>query len=72
MILFTKRKNLEGFIAPKLFNTGLKLNNQGVILDSKWNWKSYIDNRIQKTSRAYWQGHRAIEKTWGLKPKVVY
>jgi hypothetical protein len=72
MILFTKRKNLEGFIAPKLFNTGLKLNNQGVILDSKWNWKSYIDNRIQKTSRAYWQSHRAIEKTWGLKPKVVY
>jgi hypothetical protein len=28
MRLFTIRRNFEGFVAPKLFNTKLKLNNQ--------------------------------------------
>jgi hypothetical protein len=57
MVLFTKRRNLEGFFAPKLFDTELILNNQvkylGVILDSKLNWKFHIDNRIRKASIAY-------------------
>jgi hypothetical protein len=41
MVFFTKRRNLEGFFAPRLFDTELILNNQvkylGVILDSKLN-----------------------------------
>jgi hypothetical protein len=76
MVLFTKRRNLEIFFAPRLFDTELTLNNQvkylGVILDSKLNWKFHIDNRIRKTSIVYWQDRRAIGKTWGLKPKVMY
>jgi hypothetical protein len=75
MVLFTKR-NLEGFFALKLFDTEQILNNQvkylGVILDSKLSWKFHIDNRTQKASIAYWQCRRAIGKTSGLKPKVVY
>jgi hypothetical protein len=73
-----KRRNLEGFFAPRprLFDTELILNNQvkylGVILDSKLNLKFHIDNRIRKASIVYWQYRRAIGKTWGLKPKVVY
>jgi hypothetical protein len=59
MVLFTKRRNLEGFFAPRLFDTELILNNQvkylGVILDSNLNWKFHIDNRIRKVSIAYWQ-----------------
>jgi hypothetical protein len=41
MVLFTKRRNLEGFLTPNLFDTELILNNQvkylGVILGSKLN-----------------------------------
>jgi hypothetical protein len=59
MVLFSKRMNLEGFFAPKLFDTELILNNQlkylEVTLDSKLNWKFHIDNRIKKASIAYWQ-----------------
>jgi hypothetical protein len=71
-----KKRNLEGFFVPKLFETEMILNNQikylGVIQDSKINWKFHIDNRIRKTSIAYSQCRRVIGKTRGLKPKVVY
>jgi hypothetical protein len=60
------------FSHPRLFETELILNNQVKYLDSKLDWKFHIDNRIRKASIAYWQCHRAIGKTWGLKPKVVY
>jgi hypothetical protein len=61
---------------PILFGTELQLKNQvkylGVILDVKHNWNSHIDYRMQKTTIAFWQCRRAIGKTWGLKPKIVY
>jgi hypothetical protein len=65
MVLFKKRRNLEGFFAPRLFDIELITNyNQVkyllVILDSKLNWKFYIDNKIWKASIAYWQCRRAI------------
>jgi hypothetical protein len=54
----------------------LILNNQvkylEIILDSKLNWKFHIDKGLRKASIAYWQCRRAIVKTSGLKPKVVY
>jgi hypothetical protein len=67
---FHKKNNLEGFSAPRLFDSRVKY--LVVILDSKLNWKFHIDNRIRKASIAYWKCRRAIGKTWGLKPKVVY
>jgi hypothetical protein len=76
MVLFTKRRNVEGFFAPRLFDTELILNNQvkylGVTLDSKLNWKFHMDNRTRKASIAYWQCRKVIGKTWDLQPKVVY
>jgi hypothetical protein len=66
MVLFTKRRNLEGFFAPKLFDTELILNNQvkylGVILDNIID-SIHIDNRIRKASKAYWKCFRALGKT---------
>jgi hypothetical protein len=65
-----------GFKRPILFGTELQLKNQvkylGVILDEKLNWYSHIDHRLQKATIAFWQCRRAIGKTWGLKPMVVY
>jgi hypothetical protein len=56
MVLFTKKRKLEGFLAPKLFDTELILNNHvkylGFILDSKLNWKFYIENRIRRVGIA--------------------
>jgi hypothetical protein len=53
---FSQKGGFRGFLTPKLFDTELILNNQvkylGVILDSKLNWKYYIDNRIRKASIA--------------------
>jgi hypothetical protein len=67
MVLFTKRRSLEDFFAPRLFDTELILNNQvkylGVIVNSELNWKFHIDNRIQKDSITYWKCRRAIGKT---------
>jgi hypothetical protein len=65
-----------GFKKPTLFGMELQLKNQvkylGVILDETLNWNSHIDHRMQKATIAFWQCQRAIGKTWGLKPKVVY
>jgi hypothetical protein len=75
-ILFTKNRNLNGFIKPTLFGCELELQNQvkylGVILDSKLNWNFHIDHRLRKATIALWQCRLAIGKTWGLRPKVVY
>ena len=75
-ILFTKNRNFDGFIKPSLFGSELELQTQvkylGVILDSKLNWNIHIDHRLRKATIALWQCRRAIGKTWGLKPKVVY
>jgi hypothetical protein len=60
---FSQKKD---FLAPKLFDTELILNNQmkylGVSLDSKLNWKFHIDNKIRKASITYWLCRRAIGK----------
>jgi hypothetical protein len=44
----------------------------GVILDSKQNWTSHIENRVKKASIALWLYRKAIGRSSGLKPKVVY
>jgi Reverse transcriptase (RNA-dependent DNA polymerase) len=76
VVLFTQNRNLDGYKKPTLFGREIELQNQvkylGVILDSKLNWISHIDHRLRKTTIALWQCWRAIGKTWGLKPKVVY
>ena len=75
-ILFTKNRNFDGFIKSSLFGSELELQNQvkylGLILDSKLNWIIHIHDRLRNATIALWQCRRAIGKTWGLKPKVVY
>jgi hypothetical protein len=60
---------------PRLFDTELRMtdqvNNLGVILDKKFDWKEHLENRMRKACIAYWRCRRAVGKTWGLLPKVV-
>jgi hypothetical protein len=73
---FTNNRKLVGFKKPILFGTELQLKNQvkylGIILDKNLNRNSHIDHRMQKATITFWQCRRAIGKTWGLKPKIVY
>ena len=43
----------------------------GVHLDSKLNWKIYVDSRYQKAITSFYQVRRVTGKTWGLSPKVI-
>ena len=43
----------------------------GVILDSKLNWKSHIDNRYNKALKILGQCRRFVGQNWGLKPKYM-
>jgi hypothetical protein len=51
-ILLTLNRNLNGLSKPILFDDELQLQNQvkylGVILDSKLNWNSHIDEKLKK------------------------
>jgi hypothetical protein len=48
-----------------------QVNNLGVILDKKFDWKEHLENRMRKACIAYWRCRCAVGKTWGLLPKVV-
>jgi hypothetical protein len=73
MVLFTSNRKFVGFKKPILFGTELQLKNPVKCLgDKKLNWNSHIDHRIHEATIAFRQCRRAMGKTWGLKPKVVY
>ena len=74
LVLFTRKRKLEGFRAPRLYGTRVDLVSQvkylGVILDSKLTWKQHLDARASKAITGLWQARRALGPTWGLTPKV--
>lgn len=76
MIIFTKRRNLDGIIIPKINGISIKIVNQvkylGIILDSKLSWIPNIESRIEKATIALWQCRKAYGKSWGLSPKVIH
>ena len=74
-MLFTKRRNLR--TKPLLlFGKEISLVSEfkylGLTLDCKLNWRSHLDNRIQKACRTLGQCRRALGRVWGLTPKVVH
>ncbi len=75
LVLFTRRKNLQGWRAPKLFGTTLEKVPQakvlGVILDSKLTWKDHLEAKCQRAVVALWQARRAVGKSWGLNPAIM-
>jgi hypothetical protein len=75
IVLFTNKRLRIGFKKPKLFGQEIELKNQvkylGVLLDSKLNWNSHIENRLKKATVALWQCRRAIGKSWGLQKLCI-
>jgi ribonuclease HI len=76
MVLFTRRRRLDGFVAPSIFGGQLSLSDSvkylGVVFDRKLSWKAHVENRCNKAQMALFQCRSAIGKTWGLKPSIVY
>lgn len=76
LVLFTRKLKPANFKTPKLGGKSLTLSDKakylGVILDSRLNWKSNIEERIRKSQIAFYTCKSAIGKTWGLSPKLTY
>ena len=75
MVVFTRRRVLDGFVEPVLYDTTLRISRTvkylGVILDSKLSWKDHIERQIQRATTTLWVCRRTFGKTWGLNPKVA-
>ncbi|XP_050522055.1 uncharacterized protein LOC126894808 [Daktulosphaira vitifoliae] len=77
VVMFTrKRIGLDSLDTLTLNGQEISLKSEvkylGIILDSKLKWKSHVESRIKKAMTPLWTCSRALGKTWGLKPRVMY
>jgi hypothetical protein len=76
VIPFTRKRHIKGLKKPTLFSKGIQLSNDvkylGITLDKGVTWKMRLDKVINKAYKAFWTCRCTFEKTWGLKPKVIY
>lgn len=76
LVLFTRKRAIPDFRPPTLGGRSLSLSNEarylGIILDSKLNWRSNIEERARKASVALYACKRMVGVRWGLGPKVVH
>ena len=74
LVVFTKKRKLDGLVEPTLFGERLKRAKQvkhlGVFLDDKLTWNPHLDYVTNKARIALATCRRAIGQTWGLKPKT--
>ena len=75
IIPFTRKRryNLESL---KPGETTLQLSTEtkhlGVVLDQKLSWNAHIEYVIGKATSALWACSKAIGRTWGLRPSMIY
>ena len=73
LVVFTRRRDLSGFVAPKLFGKPLeragKVKYLGITFTPNLNWSEHIKHRINKSMKIFWCCKRAIGRNWGLNPK---
>jgi ribonuclease HI len=75
LVLFTRRRKLDGYRAPTLRGRELVLSDRvkflGVHLDKKLTWNVHVKAKCQRAIAALWQCRRALGKTWGITPRTA-
>ncbi|CAD7085101.1 unnamed protein product [Hermetia illucens] len=75
MVLFTKRRKLDGLCLPEMRGTTLQLSEEvkylGVTLDKKLLWNKHVEVKMKRALTAYGLCRRTFASTWGLRPHVV-
>ncbi|MCP3666940.1 MAG: hypothetical protein GY696_31350 [Gammaproteobacteria bacterium] len=76
MVLFTHKRKIQDFRAPRLYGAQLQLTSKakylGVVLDSKLLWNCHVEQKCKKAIAAFWQCRRAVGRTWGLSPRITH
>ena len=76
MVVFTRKRKLDGFFEPLFFGVTLHRSEAvkylGVILDSRLFWREHVSAKVRKAHNSLWACRRAFGSAWGLRPKVVY
>lgn len=75
VVLFTRKKKMEGWIDLKIENKGLTLKNEvkylGVTLDKKLAYNTHVNDKCAKAIKTLYQAKNAISHTWGMSPKIT-
>ena len=75
LVPFTKKRGVDGWRPPKLFNKELIWENEvkylGVTLDRKLTWNSHIDKTITRAKNCMYACKRMVGKTWGMNSKTM-
>jgi hypothetical protein len=76
LVVFTRKRKLQGFFEPQLSGVKLHLSGSvkylGVILDSQLTWREHLEVKVRKAHNLLWACRRACGMGWGLRPKVVH
>src|SRR6202012_2092693 len=76
MIIFTRKRKIDGIRIPKIKGIPIKLVYQlkylGIILDHRLNWEANLDLRITIAIISLWKCRKAYGSRWGLSPKVMF
>ncbi|XP_075150949.1 uncharacterized protein LOC142225058 [Haematobia irritans] len=74
LVLFTRRKKLDGYKDPEFQGTRLTLSKSarylGIVLDSRLNWLENVADRMKKAYAALHACQKLVGERWGMKPSL--
>jgi hypothetical protein len=76
LVVFTKKRKLDGFFEALLFGVTLHRSESVKYLevtpDSPLSWRENVNNKVVKAQNSLWGCRRSFGMVWGLRPRVVY